>query len=191
MLIVGNGVSRLAYRKEIEEFDGDIWIFNNAFKERWLAGIATRWFGEKQLIPIAREFKEKNGYKYEIWSNEGGDKRFLAGVRSADSGSTAGQQSLMEGFDVWCVGIDMGGYDIYCPGHEKLNKTIWAFRWKRLMIEYRNKIHWIGEDHTENMKQGKFGKYADLYRNGKFHLQDIKSRRAFKQFIKKNIKSVE
>lgn len=187
MLIVGNGLSRLAYKKEIQNFKGEVWIFNYAYKEKWLAKIATRWHGHEELIPEVQEAREKNGYKYKIYGGtKKAEKHFRSDVRIGDSGTTAAWQALKEGFEIWCVGIDLGGWDIYSPEHEKQNKAIWVMRWKRLYKFYKDKIHWIGQDHTEILRSPNITKYSSLYTNGKIHIRDEKSRKAIEKFINKN-----
>lgn len=189
MLIVGNGASRLAYKREIQDFFGEVWIFNYAYKEKWLARKATRWFGHTELIEEAKEYRKKHGYKYSIWGNvESAEKHFDKRIRAGDSGSTAAWQALLEGYEIWCVGIDLGGWDIYTKGHEKQNKAIWVMRWKRLYKFYKDKIHWIGQDHTEILRSPNITKYSSLYTNGKIHIRDEKSRKAIEKFIGKNSK---
>lgn len=186
MLIVGNGVSRLAYKKEIQDFKGEIWIFNYAYKEKWLGKIATRWFGHSELISEAKEYREKNGYKYTIWGNvDCAEKHFDERIRIGDSGSTAAWQSLIDGYEIWCVGIDLGGWDIYTENHNTQNKSIWVARWQKLWKLYNEKIHWIGQDHTEALRSPNLRKYYNLYSNNKCHLNDEKSRQIIQKYFEK------
>lgn len=93
---------------------------------------------------------------------------------------------MLEGFEIWCVGIDLGGWDIYSKGHEKQNKTIWVVRWQKLNRIFRGKIHWIGQDHSEILNSPNKLKYFCLYSQGKIHLTDEKSIQAINKFINKN-----
>lgn len=181
MLIVGNGVSRLAYQEEIQNFDGDIWICNLAYKEKWLVEIATRWSGHEDLIGKIKKIKEKNQYKFEIWANDNkADKKF--NFTCYDTGTTIAKQSLIEGYDIYCVGFDLGGADIYSSKHHLQNKTMWVRRWRELADKFGfERIHWIGQDHTKILKNKRYSEYYHIYKLGQSHIRNEK----YKELLEK------
>ncbi len=159
MLLVGNGVSRLKpeVQKYIQDWiknrTGEIWIFNYAYKE--FGKKATRWSGHKELIEVVYQYKQFHKAKYIIYTNEITDipHNQFSYDYLFDSGSTAVRQALIDGFDCYLVGFDLGGADVYSPGHEKLNKKIWQKRMYDIYSKNKEVIHFVGVDHTETFKK--------------------------------------
>jgi len=159
MLLIGNGISRLNQNVQsyidnwIKSKTGEIWIFNNAYKD--YGKIATRWSGHKELIEVVYQYKQFHKAKYIIYTNEITDipHNQFSHEELYDSGSTAVRQALLEGFDCYLVGFDLGGADVYCPEHEKLNKKIWQKRMYDIYSKNKEVIHFIGVDHTETFKK--------------------------------------
>ncbi len=155
MLLIGNGVSRLQdyVTQYINDWEDDIWIFNLGYLD--FGKRATRWSGHKELIEVAYQYKQFHKAKYIIYTNEITDipHNQFSHEELYDSGYTAVKQSIIEGFDCYLVGFDLGGADVYSPGHEKLNKKIWQKRMYGIYSKNKEVIHFIGVDHTETFKK--------------------------------------
>jgi len=155
MLLIGNGVSRLQdyVIQYINDWEDDIWIFNLGYLD--FGKRATRWSGHKELIEVVYQYKQFHKAKYIIYTNEITDipHNQFSHEELYDSGYTAVKQSIIEGFDCYLVGFDLGGADVYSPGHEKLNKKIWQKRMYDIYSKNKEVIHFIGVDHTETFKK--------------------------------------
>ena len=155
MLLIGNGVSRLQdyVIQYINDWEDDIWIFNLGYLD--FGKRATRWSGHKELIEVVYQYKQFHKAKYIIYTNEITDipHNQFSHDYLFDSGSTAVRQALIDGFDCYLVGFDLGGADVYSPGHEKLNKKIWQKRMYDIYSKNKEVIHFIGVDHTETFKK--------------------------------------
>lgn len=169
MLLIGNGVSRLKpeVQKYIQDWidnnTGEIWIFNYAYKE--FGQVATRWGGHVELLEEVNKYKKKYKCNYEIYTNaetkiphKNFDHLFLF-----DSGTTALRQALLEEYDCWLVGFDLGGADVYCPEHYKINKTGWVKRMYQIWFNNQDRIHFIGVDHSEIFRTRRFEQYYQKY----------------------------
>jgi len=173
MLLIGNGVSRKKeeIQKFIEEWQDEIWIFNYAYKE--YGKKATRWSGHVELIQEANKYKKRYKCNYDIYTNaetiiphKNFDHLYLF-----DSGTTALRQALLEEYDCWLVGYDLGGADIYSPEHYKINKTGWVKRMYQIWFNNQDRIHFIGVDHSEIFRSRKFWLYYEKYSKGINHLE--------------------
>ena len=169
ILIIGNGISRLnpdvqSYINDwIQNKTGEIWIFNNAYKD--YGKVATRWSGHEELLETVYEYKIYNKCKYDIYTNAFTNiehKNFFHDDL-LDSGSTAVKQALLEGFDCYLVGFDLGGADVYSPGHEKLNKIVWVERMYYIWRRNKDRVHFIGIDHSEVFAKKDFSYYYRKY----------------------------
>ena len=177
MLLVGNGVSRLKpeVQKYIQDWiknrTGEIWIFNYAYKE--FGKKATRWSGHKELIEVVYQYKQFHKAKYIIYTNEITDipHNQFSHDYLYDSGSTAVRQALIDGFDCYLVGFDLGGADVYCPEHYKINKTMWVKRMYQIWFSNQDRVHFIGVDHSNIFRSRKFWLYYSKYSKSINHLE--------------------
>lgn len=165
MLLIGNGVSRLQdyVIQYINDWEDDIWIFNLGYLD--FGKRATRWSGHKELIEVVYQYKQFHKAKYIIYTNEITDipHNQFSHEELYDSGSTAVKQALLEGFDCYLVGFDLGGADVYSPGHEKLNKIVWVERMYYIWRRNKDRVHFIGIDHSEVFAKKDFSYYYRKY----------------------------
>lgn len=138
LLILGNGVSRNQgdVKKFVEDWRGEIWACNYAFREAPGLNWITRITGHKEALVAADEFRRMKGYDFEIWGPE------LDGIKTRsfccdpywvrDSGTTLAVEALIEGYQkIYCAGFDCGGDDIYCGDMGKMGRT-WLRRWQEI-----------------------------------------------------------
>jgi hypothetical protein len=190
VLILGNGKSRLKYKDFVKKWDGEIWACNRAFLELASGDIPriNRLTGDSDALVIASEYRQKHGLKFEIYIRKPFQGEHVRGEKKLftinpkyikDSGTTWVCQALIEGYDqIYCVGFDLGGPDIYIAQHEKLNKKIWVERWRQIAQDFGlDKIIFVGLDHKPFILSNKpSDTYAKQYMNN-----NISQPRQFKQ----------
>lgn len=172
MLLIGNGVSRLKpeVQKYIQDWidnnTGEIWIFNYAYKE--FGKKATRWSGHVELLPEVNKYKKMKKAKFEIYTNTQTKIKHTEYTHDylLDSGSAAVRQALIDGFDCYLVGFDLGGADVYCPEHFKINKTGWVKRMYQIWFSNQDRVHFIGIDHSQIFESRRFHEYYLKYKDG-------------------------
>ena len=172
VLILGNGLSRLSFDKEIREYTGEVWGCNRIYLD--YGAILDGIVGHTDVIEEARHAREKNGYKYKILGTDESPYQCAERFRK-DSGTTLVSEALTRGYDrIDLCGFDLGGYDCYSPGHEKKNKTTWIQRWRMILQEFgSNKIHFWGYDHLPFLlSDEKPSVYWKKYSQGKSHAGD-------------------
>ena len=176
VLILGNGLSRLSFDKEIREYPGEVWGCNNIYIDYGdkLTAIA----GHDWCMKGASKARKINGYKYKIigglqWGGDVADESFTCDPRFRENtGTTLVAEALTRGYNVEACGFDMGGLDVYSPGHEKRNKTVWVKRWREIIKEFgHNRITFWGHDHMRFLRSNRSAnEYYKLYARGKSHI---------------------
>jgi hypothetical protein len=186
VLILGNGISRLAHEKEIFSWQGEVWganaIYREVSKEGRYGQILNRLSGHRNVLEAAREFREEKGYSYELWAGHHG--RLMEGAKPftvereflRDTGTSLVAQALHEGHSVTVCGYDLGGPDIHSPGLWSQNKRNWVSRWVDIFRKWgESPVNWIGHDHSEyvlSVLRGKSdsGAYARNYIRRRPHI---------------------
>jgi hypothetical protein len=201
VLIVGNGISRLAYTKQILDFKGDVWASNYAFWE--FSEKLTRLNGHQVCLLEAQNWKDQYGCNFEIYAGPIAKKRpdwkmFSVGPKwQRDSGTTLICEALHLGFKIEVVGFDLGGPDVYAPEHRYVDKTSWVNRWAEILQEWGlDSIKFWGHDHKEfiskvinNPQIAK--EYSRLYRSRKPHLENETFKKTYEEFYMPVQKSEE
>jgi hypothetical protein len=182
VLILGNGISRKAFDVQIQAYDGEVWACNNAFRE--YPEIITRLTGHTEPMVEAQEWKEKHGFKFEIYSGPIAKKfpdwrLFAAPPRwHRDSGTTMVAEALHEGYEVDLVGFDLGGPDVFAFTQYRQDKTCWVNRWAEIVREWGpERLNFWGYDHKPFLMDVVSGVasakvYSRLYLRRRPHLDD-------------------
>ncbi len=191
VLIIGNGESRKD--KECVEFiqnwKHEIWGCNSIYieaKEGSIPRLDVLTGDRKALIP-ASEYKQKFNLTYRMYTRRTVEKGMrIPGVKplkvplryTMDSGSTLVAKAIVDGYDeIFCVGFDLGGKDIYVKGHENRNKSRWIRNWRKIANELGlDNVHFVGKDHLPYILSNESDeKYAKMYLRGLNHLSyDVK-----------------
>ena len=192
VLIVGNGISRLAYTKQILAFDGDVWASNYAFRE--FSKKLTRLNGHDKCLVEAQNWKDQHGFTFDIYAGPIAKKRpdwksFSVGAKwHRDSGTTLICEALNLGLKIEVVGFDIGGPDVYAPEHRYVDKTNWVIRWAEIAQEWGlDSVTFWGHDHKEFISkvienQSVAKEYSRLYRSRKPHLDDETFKKTYEEF---------
>lgn len=184
VLILGNGLSRLLFEKEIDSFTGEIWACNYAYMERFADSI-SRLSGHLEALYTAQTYKDENDLDYDIWHGVKGTSKgvvngTVVGVDAGwqrfscppefhkDTGTTMVAQALHEGLEVQVCGFDLGGPDIISPDLQYQNKRPWVHRWRNIaQVWGLDRVSFWGFDHKEYI----LGDYSDrLY--SEFYMAD-------------------
>jgi hypothetical protein len=170
VLILGNGLSRLAFDKKIREFRGPVWGCNRAYLDYGdkLAALA----GHADVMVEAQGARDALGQQFKIF---GQDEEFTAReLFRKDTGTTLVAEALTRGFDVIVCGFDLGGPDVYSPGHERKNKTTWVSRWRLIFQTFDPaRVTFWGYDHKPFILSGEpAATYARKYTRGENHIPD-------------------
>lgn len=167
VLILGNGLSRLNFDKEIREWTGLLWGCNRAYLDygKELDGLA----GHSEVMNEARRYRDEHNLKYEII-----ESLTCRPLFQKDTGTTLVAEALTRGMEVEVVGFDIGGLDVYSPGHEKKNKTSWVNRWRLILREFgEDSVKFWGYDHRPFLLSLRHpSEYAHRYMNGEAHIDD-------------------
>jgi hypothetical protein len=180
VLILGNGISRAGFTRAIEEWPGELWACNYAFRE--FGGKLTRLTGHLEVLAEARRYRREHGLSFQLWGGNlgAGQQQLVDHVFSCprefwkDSGTTLVAQALQEGRLVSCCGFDLGGLDMLSPGLENQDKSCWVRRWRELARHYGlATVTFWGHDHRPFILGNRPAyTYMRLYRAGKPHLGD-------------------
>jgi hypothetical protein len=180
VLILGNGISRLAFDAQIRAFKGEVWGCNFIYRE--YGDILARVTGHDFALIEAEKARDENGWKFDIYAGVIAKKRpgwklFTQPPKwHKDSGSTLATQALHDGKNIICCGFDMGGADVYSPDHWQQNKTSWVRRWAEILKEFgEDRVTFWGHDHKPFLLavsngSSKADKYYLLYRGNRPHL---------------------
>lgn len=178
VLILGNGISRLAYHDFIMAWPGEVWGCNRVFKE--YGRILSRFAGHNYAMVEAREHRRHHRHEYEIWGGHLGkaeptDKVFTCAQKYRnDTGTTLVAQALTEGYSVKVCGFDIGGPDVLNPDHQKQKKWKWVDRWRDILRDFGpDRIEFIGHDHLPFLLSRRPAtEYSRSYIAGKPHIAD-------------------
>lgn len=179
VLVLGNGISRLAYTALIEGWDGEVWGCNRAYLD--FPAKLSRLTGHIEVLCEAAEYKSQHAdARFDLWSGnlgkpiEGAHRFTCPRQFLNDSGTTLIAQALEEGHDVFVCGFDLGGLDIHSPGIEHTDKTEWVKRWREIAAHYSLKrITFIGADHKPFiLSDASPSSYAHDYTAGRPHIDD-------------------
>lgn len=184
VLILGNGVSRLQYMNSFVSKwkDAPIWACNSAYTELESGAIPRldAITGDKQALKDALVFREKKKLSFIVYARSqttywipGTERIDIPDKYIYDSGTTLVVKALLSGYnEVYLVGFDLGGKDIYVKDHEDRNKASWIFRWRIISQDLGlSKIIFVGRDHKEFIDSSKpIDSYARVYMRGDDHL---------------------
>ncbi len=154
VLILGNGLSRLLYHREIMQHPGEVWGCNYVYLE--YPERLSRLAGHVEVLAKAAQVAIENGYSYKVYGgNQGSYPDHFCSYTCPvefrkDAGTTLVAQALSEGHSIIACGFDMGGFDVVSPQHAKFNKMGWIRRWQRLYQRYKMQwnVTFLGYDHT-------------------------------------------
>lgn len=93
----------------------------------------------------------------------------------SDSGTAFVIHAIEEGYDeIYLIGFDLGGKDIYQHKHHLRNKKSWVKNWRYILEKYGlDKVHFIGYDHKKILlSKLPDDYYAKQYMRGKDHLEN-------------------
>jgi hypothetical protein len=170
VLILGNGISRLAFDDQIRAFIGEIWACNRAYLD--FGEKITALAGHIDVMQEARDYRDSHGEKYHIF---GIDDDFTCPEQYRnDTGTTLVAEALTRGFNVIVCGFDLGGLDLYSPGHEKKNKSTWVQRWRILFHDFDPaRVTFWGHDHKPFILSNRpVIEYFRDYSCGRAHVKD-------------------
>jgi hypothetical protein len=189
ILVLGNGISRLAYDETIRNWPGEVWGCNLAYLD--YPGKLTRLTGHKEeLINAAAEREKHEGWNFELWAGNLANTikdvhRFTCPKQfQHDSGTTLIAQALYEGHNVAACGFDLGGPDIHSPELENVPKWNWVDRWRALLAEYgADRVRFIGHDHMPFLLGDQpSDAYCHRYLHGRPHIADPEYIEIWEQF---------
>ena len=180
VLILGNGISRLTFDRYIKEWRGELWGSNKVYIE--YGSQLSRINGHTDVMRDAVQYREENGYRYEVWAGHLG-RNLIEGAETfscpkefcRDSGSTWLAQALHEGRErILVCGFDFGGHDIHSPEVIETNKTNWVKRWREIARKYTlDRVEFVGYDHKPFiLGDEKAAKYWQQYSRGRAHIDD-------------------
>lgn len=170
VLILGNGISRLAFDEQIRSFSGEAWACNRAYLD--FGDKITALAGHIDVMQEARDYRDANGQKYRVF---GIDEDFTCSdLFRKDTGTTLVAEALTRGYNVIVCGFDLGGLDVYSPGHEKKNKSSWVQRWRLIFKEFDpDRVSFWGYDHKPFIQSNRpVVEYFRDYSRGRAHLKD-------------------
>lgn len=176
ILILGNGISRLAYESFIMNWNGEMWGCNRAYID--YGKKLTRIAGHSEVMHDAKMYREKKNLKYKIIGGHLGEDPSADFLFTCDkkyqenTGSALAAEALTLGANIIVIGFDMGGKDVYSPAHDVIKKNCWVTRWRWMLQEFgEEKIHFIGHDHKPFLLSNKpASEYWEQYGSGKPHI---------------------
>lgn len=176
VLILGNGISRLAYHSFIDNWIGEAWGCNRAYID--YGEKLTVLAGHVDVMHDAKKYRGQKKLTYKIIGGHLGedpsaDFSFSCNKKyQENTGSAIAAEALTQGHDIVVVGFDMGGRDVYSPNHDAIRKTCWVNRWRWMIQEFgESRIHFIGHDHKPFLLSNRpASEYWDFYKKGKPHI---------------------
>ncbi len=168
MLILGNGLSRLSFDKQIRAYRGPIWACNRAYLD--YGNVLTGLHGHTDVMQEAKLYREAHNQKFVIFNDEESLK--CAEIYRKDTGTTLVAEALTRGYEVELCGFDLGGADVYSPGHDKKNKTTWVQRWRGILQAFgAEHVTFWGYDHKPFLLSNRPAiEYFRMYGKGKPHI---------------------
>ena len=167
VLILGNGLSRLAFDAAIRAHDGPVWGCNRVFLD--YGDVLTGILGHAEVLEEAHAWGDVQGQTFEILTISAPE------IYRKDTGTTLVAEALTRGHDVICVGFDLGGADIYSPGHEKKNKSTWVQRWRLILSQWDPaRVTFWGYDHKPFILSNRPAQeYYRKYSRGEAHIPGV------------------
>lgn len=158
VLILGNGTSRLSCKEYILHWDNEIWACNWAYKEsKQYPNITRIGTVHDDVIEKALLFRSNMSADYDIWTVQWVlDNTKIEPLKKSplikifhykkvkNTGSLMILQGLYEKKDIYLLGFDMGGPDIY----QKTDRPKNSFRKQFIQIikKFGNEnIHFVGK----------------------------------------------
>jgi hypothetical protein len=184
VLILGNGISRYYYNNIYDIWKDEIWGCNWVYKEYIKGGIPRldALIGDYSCLKYAHRYKNKELKNTVIYgknerSIDLGDVRYPKGDKNRfrDSGTTIVAHAIESGYDeIYLLGFDLGGRDIYQKHHHLRNKKSWIDSWRRIDARYElDKVYFIGYDHKKTIQSDiPNDYYAQMYMRGRDHLEN-------------------
>lgn len=171
VLILGNGISRVLFDKQIREWQGEIWGCNRVYLD--YGKELTLLYGHADVVREGGLYRDKNNLHYKL----AGTNEFqlkCSFLFRKDSGTTLAAEALTRGYKIILCGFDLGGKDVYSPGMDKKNKSIWIDRWRLIYERFgSNNISWWGHDHSVFILSKKdHAEYYKKYSKGIPHLPE-------------------
>ncbi len=176
VLILGNGISRLAYDSFIRNWQGECWGCNRAYID--YGKELTRLAGHVDVMHDAHGYRAEHGLDFKIIGGHLGEDPSADFSFSCDkkyqenTGSAIAAEALTLGHNILAVGFDMGGKDVYSPAHDGIRKTCWVTRWRWMIQEFgEERIHFLGHDHKPFLLSNRpASEYWDQYGRGRPHI---------------------
>lgn len=138
ILVLGNGVSRLAFDDQIKAWDGEIWGCNRAYLDYGtrLSRVAT---DSVAMLEELRAYRAGTRATFEIWGwgkvAASADREFTSpGALRSNSGQMLAMQAVEEGHEALLCGFDFGGEDIYLG--DLGEKPGWRRKWGKILDHY-------------------------------------------------------
>lgn len=186
----------MSFDKDIRLFSGERWACNYAYTDYGL--ILNRISGHSEIFPAMAEWREKNNAHFKIMGGESPFKEYVDIPYTCDekyhkdTGTTLLAQALHEGYDVYCVGYDLGGHDVYSPGLKDQNKASWVKRWRIILRDFgHERVHFLGYDHKQFLLSNKPDNYyAKQYQKKKPHIDSAVYRGVYYTWKQKNIEGL-
>ena len=171
ILILGNGLSRLAFDQKIREYKGEIWGCNRVFID--YGDKINALHGHADVMEEAEVWRVTHGQAFKIFNK--GEEITCPEIYRKDTGSTLVAEALTRGHDVICAGFDLGGADCYSPNHEKKNKSTWVMRWRLIFSEFDSaRVTFWGHDHKEFILSNRpANEYSRKYTRGEAHIPGV------------------
>jgi hypothetical protein len=153
VLILGNGISRLAFKDRINAYQGEIWACNYAFRE---FPQVARLIGHVEPMEEAARLRDEGKLREDliIYSAPFGGRRFSSlsvGRRwHQNSGISLIAEALHQGHRIQAAGFDLGGPDIHTPDHHLKSSWFWVERWAEVFREWGlDRVEFWGHDHRD------------------------------------------
>lgn len=168
VLILGNGLSRLAFDEAIRAHDGPVWGCNRVFLD--YGDKITALAGHADVMEEARAWRDSNNKKFDIFGID--EALTCAPIFQKDTGTTLVTEALTRGYDVAVAGFDLGGVDVYSPGHDRKNKTVWVNRWRLIFERFDPaRVTFWGYDHKPFLLSHRSAhEYSRKYLKGEAHI---------------------
>lgn len=171
ILILGNGLSRLLFDKKIKSFKGEVWGCNRVYLD--YGEKLTLLYGHQDVVREGGLYRDEHHLHYKLAGTNEYQLQCNFLYRK-DSGSTLAAEALTRGYKIILCGFDLGGPDLYSPGMETKNKSVWVDRWRLIYKKFGSQnITWWGHDHSAFIMSGRDrSEYYRNYSNGKSHLPE-------------------
>lgn len=170
VLILGNGISRLAFDEQIRGFHGEIWGCNRIYLD--YGDVITGLSGHTDVMQESSDYRTEHDQKWRVMGSEE-DPYTCRELFRKDTGTTLVAEALTRGHDVIVCGFDIGGLDVYSPAHEKKNKTSWVERWRLILSEFgSDRVTFWGHDHKPFLLSSRpASEYSRKYLRGQPHIE--------------------